>query len=286
MDELTRKMHLASSLEHISRPTSVQTQGDTQLLQHRPMQIPPRLRKKIEAARIRAKTQNISTLTDVESHPLSEQDSLDKEKPTSTNDKNNDSSKTTISLDEMSDNNDNNRTKQGNNALGNHSPLISKAKKIIEERRHRRDGSGSFPSTPSGDSSLSPSGSPSRPNNKSKTLDTIPTTHLEEKNINRTSNQEKASMLRAQELLLAAASKLQEENCAPRRSPSSSQLDSAVSEVSSSAYLPNRITRRSVQDRVSVFDRDIAPQNDGNFTRGKRVTQSAHGAEIIKYGSV
>jgi len=279
-------MHLASSLEHISRPTSVQTQSGTQLPQHRPMHIPPRLRKKIEAARIRAKTQNISTLIDVESHSLSEQDSLSKEKPTSTNDKKNDGSKTTISLNEISDNNDINGTKQGNNTLENHSPLISKAKKIIEERRHRRDGSGSFPSTPSGDNSLSPSGSPSRTNNRSKTLDIIPTTHLEMKNINRTSNQDKASVYRAQELLLAAASKLQQENSAPRRSPSSSQLDAAVSEVSSSAYLPNRITRRSVHDRVSVFDRDIALHNDGTFSRGKRVTQSAHGAEIIKYGSV
>ena len=69
LDELTRKMHLASSLEHIERPSAVMNgQGNVETISGFPnssiiamsSEIPPRLRRKLEAAKRAGKTNTVS----------------------------------------------------------------------------------------------------------------------------------------------------------------------------------------------------------------------------------
>ena len=327
IDELTRKMHLASSLEHISGPAQY---SKPPLRQPPSNDIPDRLKRKIELRRKQAS--NVGRTTGGEA----EQGKVEVVSATVENHTAGNSSSPRPLISAAKETSANYGDEEDMNAVHENddiippkrspspsldlsswtsdteSPTITKAKQIVLKRRGSRsdltDQSVSSSKKDEGDDSSmqsddtkkigSPPQTPPRrtanENPQEVSEDSTPAESDRVTSASANGDDLKLSGVNAKsqdddrlparnnsEYLKSAGESLK---LARRGRRSSVKGDDEIESEASSAYAPQRITRRSIHDRISVFEKDKRGSSRDRDTRVRNVSRSFHGAEIIKYG--
>ena len=276
LDELTRKMHLASSLEHIDRPSAIMMEHNvseskpfscaagndinkvaiSDITAKLSSKIPSRLRRKLEAAKLREEAVTTSSLSASPVSHISSQDIA-----------------TILQEPDVPP------------LPPDDSPAISKAKEIVMRRQKISQSLSSSPSH---------SKKSMDQNHDSDILMGNSRYRGSVEQVEMVTNSLKLTAPAIDALLTAAIKRDHQDGIAPRleRKP----RDDAASEVSSSA--PIRFRRDMQFNRVSIFnegkigerggDKVAKYQNNGRAAikeqRGRKMSLSRSGAEIVKYG--
>jgi len=305
IDELTRKMHLASSLEHISRPAEY---SKPPLRQPPSNEIPDRLKRKIELRKQQALSTERTTKEggglnqgklQIASSAIEKDDSYNISPPrpsysaangTSTGDSPRRSPSGSLDL--------------GSWTSDTESPTIMKAKEIVMRRRGSRtdlsDQSVSLSKKDEGDDSSMQSEDARKMESPPRKTANVNSQEVyedrqsaeNENEVSKNDDDDSIVNVKSQDSDMLPASNSADYlksageslRLARQGQRSLGTGDDGVESEASSAYAPLRITRRSIHDRVSVFEKDKRENSRDRDARVRNVSRSFHGAEIIKYG--